>query len=252
MAATVEAWDRRARRADLYAVLTDRWSPAQCVEADREQRAALSAVMPALSGSCVLDLGCGIGRITGWLAGGAALGGTNRAAPATAAPGRVIGVDYSGNMIARAAREVRLANVSFVRACAQHLPFPPGSFDITVTTSVLQHLTADEDFGLACEQAGRSLRPGGALVCVEGVADLIGPGPVSGSGTAARSDTGIGAATASGVGTGSATGTVLRSLAQFADALAPWLVLDRTLPLRCVEDEYTVSRWTRLTEVDEW
>jgi SAM-dependent methyltransferase len=244
MAATVEAWDRRARCADLYAVLTDRWSPAQCAEADREQRAALSAVMPALPGRYVLDLGCGIGRITGWLAGGAALGGTNRAAPSTAAPGRV--------MIARAAREVRLANVSFVRACAQHLPFPPGSFDITVTTSMLQHLTADEDFGLACEQAGRSLRPGGALVCVEGVADLIGPGPVSGSGTAARFDTGIGAATANGVGTESATGTVLRSLAQFADALAPWLVLDRTLPLRCVEDEYTVSRWTRVTEVDGW
>jgi SAM-dependent methyltransferase len=242
MASNVELWDRRAQRPDLYAVLTDRWSPAQCAEVDREQRAALSAVMPALAGRSVLDLGCGIGRITGWLAGGGASGGTDRPGLATSAPGRVIGVDYSGDMIARAAREVRLANVSFVRACAQRLPFPPGSFDVTVTTSVLQHLTANEDFGMACEQVGRSLRPGGVLVCVEGVEGVIGPGPVSGRGLAARS---------SG-GTGSATGTVLRGLAHFADALAPWLVLDRTLPLRCVEDEYTVSRWTRVIGVDKW
>lgn len=232
MAATVDTWDRRARRTDLYAVLTDRWSPAQCAEVDREQRWALAAVLPALFGSNVLDLGCGIGRITGWLAGGASPDWTAHTAHTTAnAPARVIGVDYSGNMLARAAREVRLANVSFVRACAQHLPFRSGLFDVVVTTSVLQHLTADEEFGRACARAAQALGPGGVLVCLEGVADTIGSRPIG--------------------GTRSAAGTVRRSLAQFTDALAPWLVLDRTRPLRCIEDEYVVSCWTRRAEVDE-
>jgi ubiquinone/menaquinone biosynthesis C-methylase UbiE len=246
MADKVETWDRRAQRADLYAVLTNRWSLAQCAEADRQQRAALSAVMPTLAGRYILDLGCGIGRITGWLAGNAVPDGTGLAVGPTAAPGRVIGVDFSGNMLAQAARDLRLANVSFVCACAQQLPFLPRSFDVTVTIAVLQHLIADEDFGLACEQAARSLRPGGVLVCLEGVSDLIG----SGSRTTVRPDAGIGAAHATGGGAGSATGTVRRTLAQYAEALAPWLVLDRTLPLRCVEDEYMVSRWTRVAGVD--
>jgi ubiquinone/menaquinone biosynthesis C-methylase UbiE len=236
MAATVDTWDRRAGRTDLYAVLTDRWSPAQCAEVDREQRGALSAVLPALSGSNVLDVGCGIGRLTRWLAGGAFPEWTAHTARTTAAtaPARVIGVDYSGKMLARASREVRLANVGFVRACAQHLPFRSGLFDVVVTTSVLQHLTADEDFGRACAQAAQALGPGGVLVCLEGVAATIGSRPTGG--------------TVSATG----TGTVRRSLGQFTDALAPWLVLDWTRPLRCVEDVYVVSRWTRLAEVDKW
>lgn len=225
----VDTWDRRAWRTDLYAVLTDRWSPAQCAEVDQEQRRALSAMLPALSGRNIMDLGCGIGRITGWLAGNPAPGRT--AHTTAAAPDWVIGVDYSGNMLARATREVRRANVRFVRACAQELPFPSGLFDLVVTTSVLQHLTTDGEFGRACAQAARTLRLGGVLVCLEGITDTTGTAPAA--------------------CTGSATGTVRRSLAQFTDALAPWLVLDRIRPLRCVEDEYLVSRWTRVAEVDE-
>jgi ubiquinone/menaquinone biosynthesis C-methylase UbiE len=224
----VEFWDRRAGRADLYPVLTGRWSPAQCVEADREQRRALGAHLPALSGRDVLDLGCGIGRLTGWLAGSDAGG----------AAARVIGVDYSGAMLARAASQVQLGNVDFVCACAQHLPFQAGAFDVVVTTAVLQHLTVDEEFRRACAQATRVLRPGGVLVCLEGIVDPAGSGPAGPD--------------PAGAAAGSATATIRRSLTQLTDALAPSLVLDGFRPVRCVEDEYVVSRWTRPAEVDRW
>jgi ubiquinone/menaquinone biosynthesis C-methylase UbiE len=234
MAATVDTWDGRASRSDLYAVLTNRWSPAQCIEVDRRQRRALAAALPPLTGSRVMDLGCGIGRITGWLAGGAALGLTHDGPGATpAAPSQVIGIDFSGNMLARAAREVRHANVGFVHACAQHLPFASEMLDLVVTVSVLQHMSAEDEFRQTCAEAARTLRPGGVLVCLEGAAVAVG------SDAATRSDADTRSAAESG------TGTVQRGLDQLGEAFASWLVLDRSRRLRCIEDEYAVSRWTR-------
>ncbi len=202
-------WDDIAERDGLHAVLTSRWSPQQCEEVDEMQRKAVLAAISPLTGQRVLDLGCGIGRLTGRLAEKAAM---------------VMGVDYSPGMLRRAAASVVRPNAGFVLASAVSLPFPPGHFGTVVASYLLQHILAEPDFERACAEATRVLRPGGALVCVDGIGARSFVPPTS-------------------------QVTVVRTLRQYQEAFGPYLDLVETAPLRCVEDDYTVMRWVR-TDVE--
>jgi len=74
-------------------------------------------------GDHVLDIGCGTGL-------------TTREAARAAAPGRVVGVDVSEQMLQRARRLTaaeRLANVRYERGDAQVHPFEPARFDVAVS-----------------------------------------------------------------------------------------------------------------------
>lgn len=99
----------------------------------------------------VVDIGCGVGE-------------TSRLAARRAR--RVLGVDMSARMIARAAelaREEGLANVAFVQGDAQTYPFPPAEADV-----VLSRFGALDFFFVDPVAAYRnlrgSLRTGGRLV----------------------------------------------------------------------------------------
>ena len=98
------------------------------------------------AGLDLLDVGCGPGTITIDLAG-------------RVAPGRVLGVDASAEVIdqARAAGDER---VEFAVADAYDLGLPDGSFDVVHAHQVLQHLT---DPVAALVEWRRVLRPGGLL-----------------------------------------------------------------------------------------
>src|SRR5712692_1086954 len=77
-------------------------------------------------GLAVLDLGCGTGRHTVWLA---------------AAGATVTAVDFSEGMLAEARRKTAAANVRFLaHDLHQPLPFPSGTFDLVVSGLVLEHL----------------------------------------------------------------------------------------------------------------
>ena len=99
----------------------------------------------------VLDLGCGPGTITLDLA-------------ARVAPGRVLGLDRSAEVVAQAARVAADAGaddgVEFAVGDAYALELPDASFDVVHAHQVLQHLTDPER---ALGQARRVLRPGGLL-----------------------------------------------------------------------------------------
>jgi SAM-dependent methyltransferase len=99
----------------------------------------------------VLDIGCGAGR-------------TTRDAARIAAAGDAVGVDPSAHMIRRA-RELTeaegLRNVTFVRADAQVLPFPPGRFDIAISRFGTMFF---RDARAAFANISRALRPGARLV----------------------------------------------------------------------------------------
>ncbi len=124
----------------------------------------------------VLDLGCGPGASAFAVAEALAATVPASAPPAPpsgpgAAPSaglRVVGVDLSAAMLARAATHRRArwpaAPVAFARADAQRLPFADASFDLVTGHSVL-YLLPDPDRALA--EARRVLRPGGGLVLVE-------------------------------------------------------------------------------------
>ena len=102
-------------------------------------------------GQSVLDLGCGAGFDTVLAA--------RRAGPA----GRVIGVDMTPDMIARArhnADRLGLSHVAFVLAEADRLPIPDASVDLVISNGVF-NLCLDKPGVL--REVSRVLRPGGRL-----------------------------------------------------------------------------------------
>jgi malonyl-CoA O-methyltransferase len=98
-------------------------------------------------GLTVLDLGCGTGRHTVWLADAGAV---------------VTAVDFSEGMLAEARRKAAGANVRFLaHDLHQPLPFPSGTFDLVVSGLVLEHL---RDLAAFFGEAHRVLRSSGRAV----------------------------------------------------------------------------------------
>jgi ubiquinone/menaquinone biosynthesis C-methylase UbiE len=83
--------------------------------------------------------------------------------------GRVVGIDATAEMIARAQANLALtglANVSFEVASAEALPFPDGEFEVTLSNDVFNLLIDKEQ---ALSEAHRVLKPGGRLM----LADMV-------------------------------------------------------------------------------
>ncbi len=119
----------------------------------REKLLDLARLAP---GETVLDVGCGTGTL--------AIAAKRRVGPT----GKVQAIDASPEMIARARKEARKAEVEVVfdTAVAEALPFAPATFDVVLSTVMLHHLPED-----ACRQCVREmrriLRPGGRLLAVD-------------------------------------------------------------------------------------
>lgn len=104
-------------------------------------------------GRTLLEIGCGYGRLSLALAGDFA---------------RVIGLDVSAEMIAEARRRgAAHANVSFARSSGEDLSdIESGAADVVLAADVFPYLvSAGQDLAFRhVGEAGRALRPGGALV----------------------------------------------------------------------------------------
>ena len=128
----------------------DRW--ASVYDHDANPLPALEgAHMPEAVGDArgltVLDLGCGTGRHTAWLA---------------SAGASVTAVDFSPEMLAEARRKVEGTNVRFLlHDLHEPLPLPSGTFDLVVSGLVLEHL---RDLAGFFAEAHRVLRSSGRAV----------------------------------------------------------------------------------------
>jgi ubiquinone/menaquinone biosynthesis C-methylase UbiE len=100
-----------------------------------------------VAGLNVLELGCGTGRHTEWLAAHGAI---------------VTAVDFSAGMLAEARRKIKHGFVSFLsHDLHDPLPFPDGGFDLAISGLVLEHL---RELGRFFREARRTIRPGGRAV----------------------------------------------------------------------------------------
>ncbi|HVE79057.1 MAG TPA: methyltransferase domain-containing protein [Gemmatimonadaceae bacterium] len=128
-AASYDADDNATRDLDAQVV---RWAPV------------------ALAGRDVLELGCGTGKNTGWLA--------ERARS-------VLGLDFSAGMLARARARVGAAHVRFVRHdVRERWPVPDAAVDVVVGNLVLEHVA---DLVPVYAEAARVLRSAGQLLLCE-------------------------------------------------------------------------------------
>jgi ubiquinone/menaquinone biosynthesis C-methylase UbiE len=128
----------------------DRWASIYDREANPLVALEEPVVREALgdvAGLAVLDLGCGTGRHSLWLA---------RAGAAVTA------TDFSAGMLDEARRKPGAETVRFlVHDLHEPLPFVGGSFDRVVSGLVLEHL---RELGAFFAEAHRVLRPGGRAV----------------------------------------------------------------------------------------
>ena len=111
----------------------------------------IRAAFPERIGS-LLDIGCGSGLYFPPLAGAA---------------DRIVGIDFSPEMIKAANRlveEKELDNIELFVGSAEELPFPDGSFDGVLGIDVLHHIP---DLHKAMTEVRRVLRPGGRFASIE-------------------------------------------------------------------------------------
>jgi ubiquinone/menaquinone biosynthesis C-methylase UbiE len=128
----------------------DRWASIYDREANPLVALEEPVVREALgdaAGLSVLDLGCGTGRHSVWLA---------------AAGAAVTGIDFSEGMLEEARRKTGAGTVRFLaHDLHQPLPFAEATFDRVVSGLVLEHLRELDAF---FAEARRVLRPDGRAV----------------------------------------------------------------------------------------
>ena len=111
------------------------------------ERDDLLALLPPVDGRRVLDLGCGAGQLAHHLA--------------TQGAAEVIGVDVSERMLALARTDWAHERLTYRRAAIEHVDFPPGRFDVVVSSLALHYVG---DYRGVVGRVARWLVAGGILV----------------------------------------------------------------------------------------
>ena len=108
---------------------------------------ALQALIPALAGSRVVDLGCGFGWFCRWAeAQGAA---------------QVLGLDVSQNMLDRARATTPAGRITYQRADLENLTLPAAAYDFAYSSLTLHYIERLPELFAAIY---RALTPGGHFV----------------------------------------------------------------------------------------
>jgi ubiquinone/menaquinone biosynthesis C-methylase UbiE len=200
----------------------DRWAAAYDAEANRTRdlaAAVLHRTPLRLAGRRVVEVGCGTGANSAWLA--------ERGAA-------VLGLDVSPAMLRRASARVRSPRACFVQHDVRAAwPVRDGAADVVIAMLVLEHV---EDLSFVFAEAARVLRRGGEVLVCE-----LHPARQLAGRQAEFSDPGTGETVrvpaclhevSEYVNAGLAAGLALTHLGEWRDADAPRPALPRLLSLR--------------------
>lgn len=151
-----ENWDRLAKFDAMWAVLSDaskiggKWDPAEFFATGKDVLARLDALEARgvhIANGVAVDFGCGLGRVSHWLA--------QRFA-------RVVGVDISSHMVELAERynATRTNPITFVVGNERNIPLATSSADYIYSFIALQHIPKALQ-QMYVKEFARIVRPGG-------------------------------------------------------------------------------------------
>jgi ubiquinone/menaquinone biosynthesis C-methylase UbiE len=163
--------DEQRRRWDALAAAHGSTEPLQAVIGssplgnaylDQTTKRFLGKLLHLRRSDVVLDYGCGVGRLSLWIA------------PQVR---EVIAMDISPKMVevAKAKSAARhVDNTSFSATEGYQLPLEASSVNVVICGSVLKYILDDNDLGVLVEEFGRVLSPGGRVAVIEEI-DQDGP-----------------------------------------------------------------------------
>jgi ubiquinone/menaquinone biosynthesis C-methylase UbiE len=141
-----------ANAADIASAY-DRWAMTYDSDPNKTREMAASALRQsglALAGREVLEIGCGTGYNTQWLAEQAA---------------KVVALDFSAGMLRQAKTRVPAHNVRLIEHDIRAAwPLPAAGADVAIVMLVLEHI---ENVSAVFAEAARTLRPGGDFFICE-------------------------------------------------------------------------------------
>lgn len=108
---------------------------------------ALQAMLPAMKGKRVIDLGCGYGWFCRWAQGAGAR--------------EILGIDVSEMMLARARTEAGQDRITYEQADLETLVLPEAAFDLAYSSLAFHYV---EDLARLFATVHRALVPGGRFV----------------------------------------------------------------------------------------
>jgi 2-polyprenyl-3-methyl-5-hydroxy-6-metoxy-1,4-benzoquinol methylase len=108
---------------------------------------AIRAMLPPLAGKQVVDLGCGFGWASRWMAGQGAAS--------------VLGLDLSENMINRARRDTSESAITYDITNLETLELPQAQFDLAYSALAFHYV---RDFARLVRMVHTALKPGGDFV----------------------------------------------------------------------------------------
>jgi ubiquinone/menaquinone biosynthesis C-methylase UbiE len=139
-------WNKRAQTPGLASVMSLRWGEEASRKATEVYLSKVFSMLGDISSARVLEIGCGIGRITHALKGKAKL---------------VEAIDISRNMLNRA-RQLN-DGAQLCEANALCLPFTDNTFDLVFECTVLQHIVDEDGFAMSASEIKRVVRSEGKI-----------------------------------------------------------------------------------------
>lgn len=150
-----EDWQIRAQLDGLKAVL-DPCDPSDLMNRyhDYFHKLALSKHIDFQKMKRAVDFGCGIGRITHWIA---------RKIEC------VIGIDITLGMLDKAKNKIEHKNIYFINYDGERIPIRSGSIDLVISVYVLQHIVSIDDLNKIISEMKRILTDNGQVCIIEQV-----------------------------------------------------------------------------------